>query len=220
MTPPVDKWPDPQYHVGPAKHLHALGVISMVFNALERGMADLYRHHMSIQKFPVELVDLYYFGLDEQRRLRALKTVFKKYEKDFEVRQLVENFIDYFDWCWQSRNQLLHSEFYPSIFRQDEERLHVSKRKSKREPTIDYFWLDLSELRIIADKIEFGKRSVAALRIYLRQRDTPVQDWPVYLRAHGREPLPKKLERPAALAIAPHPFDGPIPHYLLKPSQE
>jgi hypothetical protein len=220
MANPNDTWPEPEYHVGPDKHLHAIGVISMVFNGLEQAIARLYRHHLIIQKVPTELIDLHYFGLDESRRIRALKSVFKKYEKNRTVIDIVESIIKYFDWCCESRNKILHSEFHPRFFNTDDGHLHLAKRKSKREAELKYLWFDLSELRNVANKIELGKKQVASLIIHLRQRDTPQEQWPLSLRAHGHEPLPQKLSRPTDLALAPHPFDGPIPHYLRKPLQE
>jgi len=211
MADSEDTWPEPQYNVGPAKHLHALGVISVCYNAFERCLADLYGHHLIHQKIPAGLTDLYYFKLDEDRRLKAINVVFRDYERDENVKAVVKSVIDYFEWAWDARNKLLHSEPYPSIFFQAQDRLFLSKRKSRTEPETHYLFPDLPTLRDIANKIEFGKRETAGVIIYLRARDTPSRQLQLWMKSTGPHTLPEKLERPDDLKLEPHPYNGPLP---------
>jgi len=208
-----DTWPDPEYNVGPPKHLHALGVISVCYNSFQEGLNSLYRHHLQIRKLPSEVIDLYFFKLDEERRLKAINAVFKQYEQDKQVQEVVKSLTNYFEWAWDARNKLLHAEPYPSLFARKNDRLFLAKRKSRTNLETGYLFPDLPTLRDIANKIEFGKRECAGIVIYLRARDTPTHQWPLWLKGLSRK-LPEKLERPDDLVLEPRPYNGPIPPYL------
>ena len=97
-------------------HLQALGVIALSFSAFQRSLHELYAHHPQRQNIPYELADLYYTSLSESDQIKAIRVVFKAYEKEPETIELVNNLLDYFNWCWGARNQLLDSESYPSLF--------------------------------------------------------------------------------------------------------
>jgi hypothetical protein len=116
MSDSADNWPLPNYNPGPPKHLHALGVISIAFNSFEASMFGLYRHHLDLNKVPYEFADFIHVSLNDQLRLKLIKIVFDKYEKDSNVIYVVENLIRYFDWCCDARNKLLHAEHYPAAF--------------------------------------------------------------------------------------------------------
>lgn len=106
-----EKWPS-TYNPGPEKHLHALGVIAITFANLQAAMDALYLGKAEKEGLPHELSTIYYFGLSEDKRLGALRTIFEKYEKDARVVDLVRNLIQYVEWCAHCRNNLLHSELY------------------------------------------------------------------------------------------------------------
>ena len=73
MSDSEDSWPLPNYDPGKPKHLHAVGVISMNYNAFERTLYSLYRLHLDRKKIPLRLGELYYFTLNEQSRLAAIE---------------------------------------------------------------------------------------------------------------------------------------------------
>jgi hypothetical protein len=52
MSESEDTWPKPQYNAGGAKHLHAIGVISMNYNAFERSLHRLFLFHLERKKVP------------------------------------------------------------------------------------------------------------------------------------------------------------------------
>lgn len=218
MLDSEDTWPEPNYNPGPAKHLHALGVVSVTYNAFEEGLVSLYRHHLLKANLPIELIDLYYFQLDEGRRLRAIKSIFKKDEKNPEVIKAVENVLDYFNWCWDARNKLLHAEPYPSTFSGTSGRLHLTKRVSKKDHTIGYISPDLPTLRDIANKIEAGKRACAAIIVYLRYHLVPLENASPLLRSMMPLTLPQKLEPPPTLELEPRPYNDPMPRHPPQPS--
>jgi hypothetical protein len=56
MSNVEDTWPAPRYNVGKPKHLHAIGVMSMNYNAFERNLYSLYRFHLDRKKIPEKLV--------------------------------------------------------------------------------------------------------------------------------------------------------------------
>jgi hypothetical protein len=209
MTESEDMWPSPAYNPGSRKHLHALGVISICYCAFERGIDGLFELHPLKQKMSKKLIDLYYFGLNEERRITAIKEVFKTYEKDRDVISVVNNLLQYFQWCRDVRNKLLHAEHYPPLFGGDPETLHLTKREGKRTPKQVYVTLGLARLRDIADKIQAGREQCARIRIYLRVRGRHVHELDHGLMVYMHEPLPKKLIVPRPLKLFPRPQNPP-----------
>jgi hypothetical protein len=80
--PEKDNWPAPEYNVGKPKLLHAVGVISMNYNAFENALFQLYCLPLDRKKFPRKLTEFQYFSLNEQARLDAIKNLFDAYEKN------------------------------------------------------------------------------------------------------------------------------------------
>jgi hypothetical protein len=113
MADSDDQWPLPSYNPGARKHLHAIGVIAVTFGAFERSIDSLYFFHPQRMKLPHELTALYYFNLNEEKRVVAIRDVFKSFERDPTVIEAVGNALSYFQWCRNVRNQILHSERYP-----------------------------------------------------------------------------------------------------------
>ena len=208
----MSEWPS--YHNGRSDHIHALGVIALGYSAFERCLVTIYAHHCAQQHMPYELVQLYYSSLNEKSQLKAIKTIFETYEKEPAALAFVSSLIDYFNWCSEARNTLLHSELYPTLFGGDADKLYLTKPVSKREPVSAYMWLTLDELRDIADKIEHGKRECAGLLIYLRCRDIPADQLPVGYRAMMQDPIPAPFVIPPELKLSPHPEHGAMPDHL------
>jgi hypothetical protein len=171
-------------------------------------------HHCAQQHMPSELVQLYYSSLNEKSQLKAIRTIFDTYEKEPAALEFIASLIAYFNWCSDARNTLLHSEFYPTLFGGDADKLYLIKPQSKREPTSSYMWFTVEELRDIADKIEHGKRECAGLLIYLRCRDIPADQLPVAYRAYLDVVMPAPLVTPPELKLSPHPEHGAMPDHL------
>jgi hypothetical protein len=159
-------------------------------------------------------VHLYYSSLNEKSQLKAIRTIFDTYENEPPALAFVSSLIDYFNWCSDARNTLLHSELYPTLFGGDADKLYLTKPISKRERGSTYMWLTLDELRDIADKIEHGKREAAGFLIYLRCRDIPADQLPVGYRAMLQDPIPPPLTIPPELMLSPHPEYGAMPDHL------
>jgi hypothetical protein len=210
MFESVDEWPG--YYAGPPEHLHALGVIALSYAAFDDGMGRLYAHHPMIKGIPHDLADHYYFRQSQNRRLSAIRSIFKQYEKEQRVIDQVTSTISYFEWCAATRNTLLHSEQYPAMFDSEKDKLHLSKKD--QHSRTGYLSLDINSLREIADKIIHGRKSLAATILYLRFRDTPAAQLPLSLRINGDEPLPAPLVTPPSLKLADHPET--VPKHLRK----
>jgi hypothetical protein len=217
MTDNPDTWPLPEYNPGLPKHLHALGVIAICYASFQAGMDDLYKFHLRKQKLPDSLIHLHYFSLNEEKRISALKTVFEEYEKEVAVLEVVQNLAEYFYWCKNCRDQLLHAEQYPPLFGGAPDHLYLAKRVGKENPRQEYMALSLLKIRNIADKVQVGRLQCAKVRIYIRFRDTQDAKTTAANRFDLHEPLPEKLRVPKPLKLSPTP---PLPAYLQKSSQE
>jgi hypothetical protein len=193
MTDPFDTWPRPVYHAGPTKHLHAIGVIASCFNSFERNLFDLYRFYLE-KHLTRDLCEFFYLSLNERTRAEALEKVVHAYEKDPNVLDFFDSLMSYFGWCWNARNQIVHSEPYPTALGHPPDEIHLTKRKSKQSAQPGFIKFELAELRSIADKIAAGKQHCVSLILYLRERES------------GPWPLPGKLVTPAPVQLAPHPF--------------
>lgn len=218
MDDPEDTWPLPKYNAGLPKHLHALGVISIIFAQLERSIDFLYAFHPRQQKLPDALINLYYYNLNEEKRIGAVREVFKTYEKSTAVKAAVNNLMDYFQWCRDTRNQLLHAEQYPALFGGNPEMLYLTKRIGKQTPKTGHMAFTLERLRSIADKMRAGVSQSGQIHIHLRVRDVPIEKIEVSLRAYKHESLPQILRVPRSLKLSPNPYNGPKPGYLRKAS--
>ena len=218
MPDSEDTWPEPEYSPGSPKHLHAIGVISMNYNAFETSLYSLYRFHLDRKKIPKNVSDLYYFNSNEQLRVALVKAAFDDYERSAKVRTVLESSLKFFNWCATIRNHVLHSAHYPALFGRTDDAIHLIKRKSKRSAEPAYLRFDLSELREFADAIQKGHQHAVRLHVYLRQRGRSARTWPVWMQIHGHEPLPEILQPPSLPKLADHPID-PIPPPPQKPSR-
>jgi hypothetical protein len=214
MADPEDTWPLPVYNPGSTKHLHALGVIAICYASFQAGMDELYKFHLRKQNIPDRLINLHYFSLNEEKRISALKTIFEEYEKDSAVLNVVQNLSEYFYWCKNCRDQLLHAEQYPPLFGGAPDHLYLSKRVGKENPSQGYVALSLLKIRDIADKIQAGRLQCARVRIHIRFRDRQGSKITATNRFDLHEPLPEILRVPKPLKLSQIPPNPPLPSYL------
>ena len=214
MVKSEDIWPT--YNVGKPEHLHALGVISLLFNSFERGMDELFHFHPHRQGVPAEFADYFFYNLADEKRLNAVKFVFDRYEADDAVKNVIRNLIDYFNWCHQARNMLLHAEHYPPLFGEQEDVFYISKPANRRERKRGYKAIPLSELRGIGDRIEEGVMQCTRVRLFLRTRGVPLSDLSLALRMQAPFELPGTLSIPTKLELSSTP-PGPLRPAYLRP---
>jgi hypothetical protein len=204
-TNPQDSWPASEYGVGQHQHVHAIGVISLLTAQFERSVDSFHAYHWREQNAPDDLIDLYYYNLNEEKRLEAIRTAFEQFEADPAVKDAINNLVRYFHWCRDARNKLLHAEPYPPSPGGDPQLLYLIKRIDKRSRQSGYMKLSVAYLRSIAGKIRAGIVQSARISIYLRTRGLPLQKIDRQLRAYAGEPLPEPLSvpRPLRLTLKP-----------------
>ncbi len=201
MEDSEDRWPLPNYNPGPSpKHLHALGVISILFSRFQSSVEVLFLDRAESNGASSEIARRYYFNLSEDNRIDALKIIFAS-EQDDALRDLIYNLIEYYGWCQHCRNQLLHSEYYPPAFGSIEDEVVLSKRVSRSSSKTGYIRLSVRELRSIADKIRAGLFHCAGLHLYMRYKNSPKEKIPVPYRVYV-DVLPEKLEVPQKTQLA------------------
>lgn len=153
-TNPQDSWPASEYGVGQHRHVHAIGVISLLTAQFERSVDSFHAYHRREQNAPDDLIDLYYYSLNEEKRLEAIRTAFEQFEADPAVKDAINNLVRYFHWCRDARNKLLHAEPYPPSLGGDPQLLYLIKRIDKRSRQSGYMKLSVDYLRSIAVKSE------------------------------------------------------------------
>jgi len=200
-----DNWPSPEYEVGQHNHVHAIGVISLLTAQFERSIDGFHAHHWRDQNAPYDLIDLYYYSLNEEKRLEAIRIAFERFERDPAVREAIENLVAYFKWCRDARNNLLHAEHYPASFGGDPAFLYLIKRTGKQSSKSGYMKLSLAYLRSIAGKMRAGIIQSARISIYLRTRGFPREKIDRQLQAYASDPLPApmKVPKPLRLTLTP-----------------
>jgi hypothetical protein len=206
MSKSEDIWPLPRYNPGQAKHLHALGVIAVLFAQLERSVESLYHAEAERKKIPNDLINLYFYTLNEEKRIDAIRLIYADYKKKYpQMYALIGNLLDYFVWCRHSRNQVLHAENYPASFGGDPETLYLIERIGKQDPRSGYMRFKVEHLRSIADRIRDGVMQSATIEIRLRYLDVSPSMLPRPYREIVQEPFPDPLRVPKYLRLHPHP---------------
>ena len=196
----LDVWPLPKFHAGDAKHLHAVGVISLTFVQFERGVEGLFLHHPSQEVMPRDLVYRYFYALSEEQRLKAIRAYYKDHEEDEIVRSAVGKVLELFDWAHDARNKILHSELYPPGLAGRRDTFYLIKRAGKREPGSIYLAFTLPELRGVAERMREGVVAAAEIHMHLRYRETDPSHLPESVRVYAaRPPSFRTLEIPNML---------------------
>ena len=217
MADPEDNWPLPEYNPGPQQHLHALGAISTSYNKFESRLFSLFAYHLDKQKVSRKITSAFYFQGSETQRLENIKLVFAECEKEQSVKDAVSKLMSYFNWCYETRNHLLHARHDPPFLGHDEKTLHLAKRVKKTSEQ-GFLKLNLATLRNVADKIHIGEKTCLNLIIYLQLRDTPVEEWDVTMKILAPATLPEIPELPRGLVLSPIPHTPPPPAHLRKSS--
>jgi hypothetical protein len=207
MTDEADRWPVPKFHAGDAKHLHAVGVIAVTFAQFERGIESLFLHHPIHSEMHFDLIERYYFSLNEEQRIKVTRSHYKDHETDDVVKAAATHVLNFFNWAHDARNKILHSEKYPPSFGGDPNIFYLTKRAGKRDPKPTYLALSLAQLRDVAEKMRQGIVLSAEINIHVRYRNLDPSKIEESLRVYAKRPpsfqllaVPEKLsvtERPS-----------------------
>jgi hypothetical protein len=136
------------------------------------------------------------FRTNEERRITAIREIFQTYEKDDAVKAAVNNVLEFFQWCRNVRNQLLHSTNYAPGLGSDPEMLYLMKRESKQSLQFGYIKLSVSELRSIDEQFYAGIRQSIKILFYLRFCGVPASSVEPHYRPFVNQPLPEVLKIP------------------------
>jgi hypothetical protein len=193
-------WPLPHYDPGPPDHLHAIGVIALTFGAFQANVESLY-FHFARKRLSQEMAEYFWDNLNEDKRITAARKLFEEHD-DKEVRDYGDNLLDYFNWCRNCRNQLLHSERYPAGLFRIPDTLHLIKAGGKKSKN-RYMKLKLSTLRMIAEKTREGVIQCASFHLNLRFRGVPEAQVPETYKPYRT--LPELLKIPKYLELTERP---------------
>jgi hypothetical protein len=147
--PKEAQYPWPNYHAGPERHLHALGVISVNYNLFESLIATLLQYYAGDKTS-----DFFFDRMSNQERLDAIRHFAYLKEENGNVLALIEYLLSYFSTCTDNRNILMHSKH--SSGDHSTEILPLEKKAAKDPSRLLYFKLLLSQLRKSADEMRRG----------------------------------------------------------------
>lgn len=188
----VDNWPLPEFNPGPQKHLHAIGVISLNFNKLERSVEQLFFAKAEQTGIPERFAQKYFYRLDEEKKDAAIRDIYTEdLQEEPELIAQIVRLMECVAWARDCRNKILHSEMHPISFYHNQDLLYLTKRFSKNSARSGFIEFDLEQLRGIAINIMNYVIRSAEINLYMRHRNTPVEDLrPSYKRFKN---LPKDL---------------------------
>lgn len=198
MSPPDDAWPMLLSTLGTEKHFHAIGVITTRFNSLECQLFELVAYYLRKQGVPNSVIDFMYYSLPENRKKEAARLIFSNCENDKIASALLDNLIDHYDWCSESRNRIAHSEHH-AFNRETFDKIKLSKRKNKTSAERISIDIDVKTLRMVADEIEECRMQAIQIFIYFLCRDKQPQNFEDYMAIFSYETLPEKLSIPMSL---------------------
>lgn len=181
----------PLYQTAPGKHVHALGVVSVNYNALE---------------FHLLLLIVFYLGGKWKRattifdnatnnvRLDVLRALANHPQHPANVRELLFYFTSGYAICAANRNILMHSHVISRRKNDPPEMLRLIKRtrKSGKE---NQFEFDLDDIRRVADEIRAYVSFASGIVSAQLRWQNPNAPWPPTLPE--KPPLPCMLTIPS-----------------------
>jgi hypothetical protein len=180
-----DDWPG-YYGRDYRKHLHALGVVAISFATFQASLDTLYLRRAELLGLPEDFAKLCYYSLNDDKRLVVLKSIFS--EESPRIISRIDNIVEFFQWCKDCRNNLLHAEPYPPGPSAIPHRLYLKKKVSRASAKDAYIKLSLQSVRLIADLIRSGSVQADHILLHLQYRDTPRESLPPSMRGLSRCP--------------------------------
>ncbi|MBX9711421.1 MAG: hypothetical protein K2X60_10340 [Xanthobacteraceae bacterium] len=192
-----DSWPRPTYNVPPKDHLHAMSVVSINFNQFEAGLFSLFRHHLERREIPLPVLETIYGNIGGSDHGETIKQIFLYFETDPAVIGHVDHVLSYFQWCYESRNILMHSQQRGITLNDGEDIASFFKRSTKNYSKFNFTTFTVPQLRDIADAIHIGINYIVDLYFFLQVRDGRLPAWipAVQTNALPDKPrIPKRIE--------------------------
>jgi hypothetical protein len=109
-----------------------------------------------------------------QQKIRAIKECYQRHEKDPETLKAIEHLMEHFNWCFTTRNLVLHAhrsayeiEFELTEAEPNEAKLSLAKPKKGSLTQLNFMYLSLEHLRAIADSMHEGYLYLLNLWAYM-----------------------------------------------------
>ena len=182
--------------------LERIGAIGLLFSALERSLDDHYLLHAAGNRLDYDIVSRTFLQLPRAQKNIEIVHLFERYYGEAPVVSVINNLIDCFSWCEICRNNILHSEIYPTTHG-PKNVITISKRV-RRTSKLNYTKLDEGTADRVANFIHSCWMQSAEIEIYLRYREKKEQ-LPDELM-HLAEKLPENLKKPKMLKTAAYPY--------------
>lgn len=138
-----DPWPT--YDVGPSAHAHALGVLSINYNALENIFLDL---HIALSGAP-EFLTIYIFEKSANPSRNEIFNKMLERVTDANMRAHLAHFAKAFDICSRNRNTLLHSRIVAFI---PLDTTVFATKRTRKDGSVTDLEFTLEDIRRIADE--------------------------------------------------------------------
>jgi hypothetical protein len=167
----TDHWP--AYPLGPASHIHALGVIAINYNSLEQALFVLLREYLGTHHI---LHAQIFQALNTTSILALFTAAVELHERDDALKERLVAFCPLFGTCFTNRNLLMHANVREA---DATDVLLALAKRSKRKPHIfNDLRLTLPELRQIADDIRTVFTYAFRLWNFILKRARRVSGWP------------------------------------------
>lgn len=202
MTAPT-KWPP--YYVGPESHIHAIGIVAMLYTSLEVVFESIIHHYMNTNE---EIQAFVFSSLRQQSQAELLRICLACKETNQDRITHVEHFIDCFNACSANRNTLMHADINAT----DSTGILIAlEKRSKRKPhVVNMLKLKASDIQRVADEMNdvwiFGARLYLILAGDHANQHNPyrhISSWPdkpqipasLYQEDRATQPKPQRPRR-------------------------
>ncbi len=165
MDDPFSGWKTASALTASAKHVHALGVITLLYNDLEYGMLSLFDEQLRADP---EICEAIFVRLSNRERVDILRDLALKQESDPAVRDAVLYGVKCFDLCAENRNTLMHIIHSWSEWNKEND-LYGKKRSSDKSHDVWYL-VTADELRKVADDMLATHQFVRLISMFLMRR--------------------------------------------------
>jgi hypothetical protein len=206
---PEDRWP--KYAVGPIKHLHALGVISLNFSFYEHAMIVFFEMYL-----PKHMAKFMFDNLHNRNRTELVRELLRTYEANPIIVEHIEHSITHYSMCVQNRHTLLHSR--PGISEMFGNVLSLEKQSHKNPNTLQKYQLSLEDLRQTADEMQQGIDYVLSIWRYWAAR-IQLAGGQKFFSGTPTASLPEKPPKPHIVSPHQPPSAREEPPGQLGPSQ-
>jgi hypothetical protein len=169
-TEPFGDWKTGSVLLVSAKHLHALGAITLLYNDLEHTMALLLDDYLGAGQDVSEEI---FVRLNNRSRVDVVRKLAEMKEKDPEAKNASLHAVTCFEICAENRNTIMHlvqqwSELLPANM--------IAKKRSSDKSRDVFYSLSADRLRQVADEMLATRQFVRGVSMFLYQRKMTEKD--------------------------------------------